>query len=85
MQHFFGVRREIGAVAIGSEPAKQLIVRGENVFDFGTEFRFLESKGVQENGRVRNVVGAAFEFGKGPAGASGSLKDGSSFQFGSRG
>ena len=64
------------------ETAKQFVVCGENVLDLGTEFRFLKREGVEKNGRVWNVVGASFEFGNRPAGASGSLEDGRGLQLG---
>ena len=74
MQDFLGVRRKVGVVAIAGEAAIKFIVGRENILDFGTPFRFLKRESVEEDGGIRDAVGAALQFGQGAAGASGSFK-----------
>ncbi len=82
MQDLLGVRRGIGAVALCGEAAEEFVVGGENVFDLGAELRFLEREGVEQNGGVRNAVGAPFQFGQSATRASGGFKDARGFEFG---
>ena len=76
------MRGKVGALSIGGEAAIEFVVGGENILDFRTQFRFLERESIEQNGGIRDAVGAAFQFGQGAAGASGGFEDTGSLQFG---
>ena len=73
MKDLFGLRGEIGAVSVGGKSAIEFVVGGENVLDFGTELRFLEREGVEQDVGIRNAVRSAFQFCQLSAGAGRSL------------
>ena len=63
------------AFPLAARPRKSSSLSGEDIFDFGTQFRFLEGEGVEQDRWIGNGVGAAFQFRQGSAGASGSFED----------
>src|SRR4249919_2286632 len=82
IEDLFGVRGKVGALPIGGEAAIEFVVGGENILDFRTQLCFLERESIEQNGGIRDAVGAAFQFGQGTAGASGGFEDTGSLQFG---
>ena len=76
------MRGKVGGLSIGGEAAIEFVVGGENILDFRTQFRFLERESIEQNGGIRDAVGAAFQFGQGAAGASRGFEHTRSLQFG---
>ena len=59
MEDLLGVGRKVGPFPLSREAAIEFVVGGENVLDFGAEFRFLKREGVEKNGGIGDAMGAA--------------------------
>lgn len=80
VEDFLGVRGNIAA--IGRKAAVEFVVSGEEVLDFRAGAGFLEGNGVEENGRIRQGVGAPFQLCQGAAGTGDGFEDRHRFQLG---
>ena len=78
VQNLLFFRRE--ARVVEAQVSVKFVVGRENVLDLGTRPRFLQRDGVEQDLRVGNGIGPAFEFGETAARRDGGLQDCRGFQ-----